>query len=127
MLPIFHTSNELFYGFQNLLVGPVGQGRLPRLKVLHLILDNHSTHAPKQLACWIASLQLSSRGISSPVTTPVSSLGRSRPYNGRRRQVECTDGSGVPIYASALRCESIPGKGLLARADSWRQFLQLDA
>lgn len=38
-----------------LLTGPTCQG----LKVLHLILDNGSTHAPKQLANWIASLQLS--------------------------------------------------------------------
>lgn len=30
-----------------------------QLKVLHLILDNGSTHAPKQLANWIASLNLS--------------------------------------------------------------------
>lgn len=29
------------------------------LKVLHLILDNGSTHAPKQLGTWLASLQLS--------------------------------------------------------------------
>ena len=31
-----------------------GQG----LNVLHLILDNGSTHAPKQLANWIATLNL---------------------------------------------------------------------
>ena len=29
------------------------------LKVVHLILDNGSTHAPKQLGTWIASLELS--------------------------------------------------------------------
>jgi DDE superfamily endonuclease/homeodomain-containing protein len=29
------------------------------LKVVHLILDNGSTHAPKQLGAWIASLELS--------------------------------------------------------------------
>jgi transposase len=38
----------------SLFASPVCQG----LKVLHLILDNGSTHAPKQLANWIASLQL---------------------------------------------------------------------
>jgi transposase len=38
-----------------LLTGPTCQG----LKVLHLILENGSTHAPQQLANWIASLQLS--------------------------------------------------------------------
>jgi transposase len=29
------------------------------IKVLHLILDNGPTHAPKQLATWLASLELS--------------------------------------------------------------------
>ena len=29
------------------------------LKVVHLILDNGSTHAPKQLGTWMASLDLS--------------------------------------------------------------------
>jgi hypothetical protein len=29
------------------------------LKVVHLILDNGSTHTPKQLGPWIASLELS--------------------------------------------------------------------
>lgn len=83
--------------------------------------------APKQLASWMASLQPSSRGLSSPATIPASSVRRSRPYNRHRRQVECASGSGVPIHGSALRCEPILGKGLLARADSRRQVLQLDA
>jgi transposase len=52
-------DTKCFSDFQifllQLFAGVLCQG----LKVLHLILDNGTTHAPKRLGAWIASLQLS--------------------------------------------------------------------
>jgi hypothetical protein len=48
-----------FADFKAFLWALLSSPRCQGLKVLHLILDNGSTHAPKQLANWIASLQLS--------------------------------------------------------------------
>jgi hypothetical protein len=46
--------------FKTCLLGLLASIVCQGLKVLYLILDNSSVHAPKQLAGWIASLQLSS-------------------------------------------------------------------
>lgn len=48
-----------FVDFKTFLVALFASTVCQGLKVLHLILDNGSTHAPKQLANWIASLHLS--------------------------------------------------------------------
>jgi hypothetical protein len=48
-----------FADFKTSLLAVFASSAYQGLKVLHLILDNGSTHAPKQLAGWIASLNLS--------------------------------------------------------------------
>jgi transposase len=52
-------ARKYFVNFQSFLQQLFASARCRALKVLHLILDNGSTHAPKQLGGWIASLQLS--------------------------------------------------------------------
>jgi transposase len=48
-----------FSDFQSFLLELFASALCQELRVLHLILDNGSTHAPKQLADWVASLHLS--------------------------------------------------------------------
>src|SRR5262249_12271466 len=48
-----------FADFKTFLLALFASSTCQGLKRLHLILDNGSTHAPKQLAGWIASLNLS--------------------------------------------------------------------
>jgi transposase len=52
-------ANRCFKDFQAFLFSLFASGLFVGLKVVHLILDNGPTHAPKQLAGWIASLSLS--------------------------------------------------------------------
>ncbi len=49
---------KCFVDFQQFLLDLFQSVHLKRMKVLHLILDNGPTHAPKQLGNWIASLEL---------------------------------------------------------------------
>ncbi len=51
-------ARKCFADFQAFLRELFAAALCQGLKVLHLILDNGPTHAPKQLATWIASLQL---------------------------------------------------------------------
>lgn len=52
-------TKRCFADFKTFLWTVFTSARCQGLKVIHLILDNGSTHAPKQLAGWIASLHLS--------------------------------------------------------------------
>jgi transposase len=52
-------AKRYFANFQSFLKQLFARAHCRGLKVLHLILDNGSTHAPKQLGAWIVSLQLS--------------------------------------------------------------------
>jgi transposase len=52
-------AKKYFAHFQSFLKQLFASARCRGLKVLHLILDNGSTHAPKQLGRWIGSLALS--------------------------------------------------------------------
>jgi hypothetical protein len=52
-------SGRKFADFQAFLLELFQSALCTGLKVVHLILDNGSTHAPKQLGSWIASLELS--------------------------------------------------------------------
>jgi len=52
-------SRKCFSDFKGFLLELFVSALCQGLKVLHLILDNGSTHAPKQLGNWIASLDLS--------------------------------------------------------------------
>jgi len=49
---------KCFVDFQSFLLGLFKSAELKGMKVLHLILDNGRTHAPKQLGNWIAALEL---------------------------------------------------------------------
>jgi len=51
-------ARRRFADFKTFLGALFASARCQGLKVLHLILDNGPTHAPKQLATWIASLEL---------------------------------------------------------------------
>ena len=51
-------ARKCFADFQAFLRDLFGSALCQGLSVLHLILDNGPTHAPKQLATWIASLDL---------------------------------------------------------------------
>jgi hypothetical protein len=51
-------SGRKFADFKAFLLELFQSARCAGLKVVHLILDNGSTHAPKQLGPWIASLEL---------------------------------------------------------------------
>lgn len=50
---------KCFVDFQSFLMKLFQSACVVETKVLHLILDNGKTHAPKQLGNWIASLELS--------------------------------------------------------------------
>ncbi len=50
---------KCFVDFQTFLMKLFASAHCQGLKVLHLILDNGPTHAPKQLGGWIAKLELS--------------------------------------------------------------------
>ncbi len=52
-------ARKRFCEFKTFLLGLFNSAALKEVKVLDLILDNGSTHAPKQLPGWIASLNLS--------------------------------------------------------------------
>lgn len=52
-------SGKTFADFKAFLLALFQSALCAGLKVVHLILDNGSTHAPKQLGPWIASLELS--------------------------------------------------------------------
>jgi len=52
-------DNKRFRDFQSFLISFFSHVQALGIKVLHIILDNGSTHAPKQLMGWIASLNLS--------------------------------------------------------------------
>ena len=52
-------DNRCFVDFQMFLSKLFNSQMCKGLKFVHLILDNGTTHAPKQLAKWIASLRLS--------------------------------------------------------------------
>jgi len=52
-------AKKCFADFKAFLLALFASCHCQGLKVLHLILDNGSTHAPKQLGNWIASLSLS--------------------------------------------------------------------
>jgi transposase len=52
-------SGKTFADFKAFLLELFQSALWAGLKVVHLILDNGSTHAPKQLGVWIASLGLS--------------------------------------------------------------------
>jgi transposase len=52
-------SGKTFADFKAFLLELFQSALCAGLKVVHLILDNGSTHAPKQLGSWIASLELS--------------------------------------------------------------------
>jgi DDE superfamily endonuclease len=52
-------SGKTFADFKTFLLELFQSALCAGLKVVHLILDNGSTHAPKQLGSWIASLALS--------------------------------------------------------------------
>jgi hypothetical protein len=52
-------KNRRFADFQAFLLELFTSALCEGIKVMHLILDNGSTHAPKQLAGWIAALSLS--------------------------------------------------------------------
>ena len=52
-------SGKTFADFKAFLLELFQSALCAGLKVVHLILDNGSTHAPKQLGAWIASLALS--------------------------------------------------------------------
>ena len=51
-------SGKTFADFKAFLLELFQSARCAGLKVVHLILDNGSTHAPKQLGPWMASLEL---------------------------------------------------------------------
>jgi hypothetical protein len=51
-------AKKCFADFQAFLLALFASALCQGIKVLHLILDNGTTHAPKQLAGWIASLEL---------------------------------------------------------------------
>ena len=51
-------DRKCFSDFQAFLVSFFGHAQSLGVKVLHIILDNASTHAPKQLIGWIASLNI---------------------------------------------------------------------
>ena len=51
-------SGKTFADFQAFLLELFQSALCAGLKVVHLMLDNGSTHAPKQLGTWIASLEL---------------------------------------------------------------------
>ena len=52
-------ERKCFSDFQNFLMSLFTGALCKGLKVLHLVMDNGSTHAPKQIGNWIASLNLS--------------------------------------------------------------------
>jgi hypothetical protein len=52
-------QRKRFSEFKSFLLDLFASAHLQAIRVLHLILDNGPTHAKKQLAGWIASLQLS--------------------------------------------------------------------
>ena len=52
-------SGKTFADFKAFLLELFQSALCAGLQVVHLILDNGSTHAPKQLGTWIASLELS--------------------------------------------------------------------
>jgi transposase len=52
-------ASKCFAQFKEFLQGLFASSLCQGIKVLNLILDNGSTHAPKQLGPWIASLELS--------------------------------------------------------------------
>jgi len=52
-------DNKRFRDFQSFLISFFSHVQALGIKALHIILDNGSTHAPKQLMGWIASLNLS--------------------------------------------------------------------
>jgi hypothetical protein len=51
-------ARRCFSDFQSFLLELFASALCLGIKVLHLILDNGPTHAPKQLGAWIASLEL---------------------------------------------------------------------
>lgn len=51
-------TKKCFADFKDFLMKLFASARCAELKVLHLILDNGKTHAPKQLGGWVASLSL---------------------------------------------------------------------
>lgn len=53
------SDSKCFCDFQSFLLQLFAAAFCKGLKVIHLILDNGTTHAPKQLGNWIASLKLS--------------------------------------------------------------------
>jgi hypothetical protein len=65
-----------FADFKTFLLALFASGACQGLKVLHLILDNGPTHAPKQLAGWMASLHLSFE-VRSLLVTEIRQLVRS--------------------------------------------------
>lgn len=52
-------ARKCFAQFKEFLLGLFASALCQGIKVLNLILDNGSTHAPKQIGNWIASLELS--------------------------------------------------------------------
>jgi transposase len=52
-------DNKCFRDFQSFLISLFAHVQSMGVKVLHIILDNGTTHAPKQLVGWIASLNIS--------------------------------------------------------------------
>lgn len=54
-----YAFKKCFVDFQSFLMKLFKSASCEGIKVLHLILDNGPTHAPKQLGNWIASLELS--------------------------------------------------------------------
>jgi hypothetical protein len=53
-----YSARRRFADFKPVLAALFASALCQGLTVLHLILDNGPTHAPKQLATWIASLEL---------------------------------------------------------------------
>ena len=51
-------ARKRFVEFQDFVLMLVGSLWCQGIRVLHLILDNGSTHAPKQIEAWVASLHL---------------------------------------------------------------------
>jgi transposase len=51
-------TTKKFVDFKAFLLALFQSARCAGIKVLHLILDNGPTHAPKQLGAWLASLEL---------------------------------------------------------------------
>ena len=82
-VPLARTrSGKTFADFRAFLLELFQSALCAGLKVVHLILDNGSTHAPKQLGPWIASLELALSGFTGCRRTPVGSI-RSRSSSAR--------------------------------------------